>query len=66
MEIDTMNKFMVGAGGRGKGFMMLNPPLRGQTISADDALLLAATLVAIAEHEASHSFAEVLQAVEGA
>ncbi len=44
-EIDTMNKFMVAS--QGDKLVLLNPP-RGH-ISKDDALLLAAYLVAMAD-----------------
>jgi hypothetical protein len=59
-KIDTTNTFMVAAGGR--GIAILNPPRT--SITADEALLLAAWLVSIAEHSASQEFAEVLQAVQ--
>ncbi len=64
VEIETLNKFMVAAGG--KGIAMLNGPHRGVPFSADDALLLAAYLVSMAEHKASHTFEEVLNAVQNA
>lgn len=61
-EIETFNKFMVAVSGRGIG--MLNPP-RGP-MTADDALILAAYLVSIAEMDATHKFEEVLKAVQNA
>lgn len=61
-QIDTLNKFAVAASGR--GIIMLLPPSRGASITPDDALLLAAWLVAIAEHEASNTFEDVLKAVQ--
>ncbi len=63
MNIDTTNKFMVCAGGNGIWVMRLSG-LVG-SVSPDDALLLAAYLVALAEHGASNAFADVLKAVEG-
>ncbi len=63
-KIETLNKFMVTAGG--KGIVMLNGPHRGMTFTADDALLLAAYLVSMAEHDAAHTFEEVLNAVQNA
>lgn len=65
-RIDTSNKFLVAAardGGR-HALTMLNPPRQCVMISCDDALLLAATLVALAEPNASRTFAEVLEAVQ--
>ncbi len=62
-NVDTTNKFLVTCGGR--GIQILNPPLGGN-LSADDALLFAAYLVALAEHAASHDFPEVLAAVQNA
>jgi hypothetical protein len=59
MEIDTLNKF--GVGGAAGGFVITRPAFL--PMSADDALLLAAYLVAIAEPQATHTFAEVLAAV---
>ena len=57
--MDTLNKFAVGA--LDKSVVVLIPP-QGP-VSPDDALLLAAYLVAIAEPSASHPFADVLAAV---
>jgi hypothetical protein len=59
--IEIFNKFLVGSSGR--GVVIQRPPVG--TITADDALLLAAYLVTMAEHEASHEFSEVLAAVQG-
>lgn len=59
-SISTFNKFAVA--GMGDRITIMNPP-RGQ-ISADDALLLAAYLVCMAEHEASNEFNAVLEAVQ--
>ena len=59
MSLETLNKFAVG--GLGESIVVLNPP-RGP-VSPDDALLLAAYLVALAELGASHPFAEVLAAI---
>ncbi len=60
MEIDTLNKFGLASGG--KGFTILCLPR--VPFSADDALLLAAYLVAVAEPQASHKFEDVLRAVQ--
>ena len=59
MSLDTLNRFAVGA--LDKSVVVLIPP-QGP-VSPDDALLLAAYLVALAELGASHPFAEVLAAV---
>jgi hypothetical protein len=61
-EIDTFNKFAVASSGT--RIRILRPPWEGSDLSPDDALLLAAYLVALAEHDATHKFAEVLKAVE--
>jgi hypothetical protein len=61
-EIDTLNKFGVASGG--KGVTILMPPRSGVPFSADDALLLAAYLVSMAEHSAAHTFEDVLGAVQ--
>jgi hypothetical protein len=58
--IDTTNKFLVAC--RGECVSILLPPL--DSISADDALVLAAYLVSMAEHDATHPFADVLAAVQ--
>lgn len=58
-RIDTFNKFAVGHGAA--GLTILLPPLG--LVKPDDALLLAAYLVALAEPSASHPFADVLAAV---
>lgn len=60
--IDPMNKFMVGA--RGNGIIISLPP-RGP-ITPNDALLLAAWLVLIAEPDADNTFTEVTEAVSHA
>ena len=59
MSLDTLNKFAVGS--LADSVVVLIPP-QGP-VSPDDALLLAAYLVAIAEPSASHPFADVLAAV---
>lgn len=46
-EIDTFNKFMVAA--HGDGIILLNGPRPGTLLSMQDALLLAAYLVALTE-----------------
>lgn len=58
-KIETLNKFLVAANTR--GLIIMNPPLN---LSHDDALLLAAYLVSMAEPLASNTFEEVLQAVQ--
>lgn len=60
-DIETANKFLVSA--RGNQILVLNHLALLAPLSADDALLLAANLVAIAEPGAAHSFQEVLTAV---
>jgi hypothetical protein len=62
MDIDTMNKFIVGS--QDNGIVIVNPP-RGP-ISPEDALLLAAYLVLMAEHDAAHTFEQVTEAVKSA
>jgi len=57
--IETLNKFLVSS--QGKAILIMNPPRT--SIAADDALLLAAYLVLMAEHEASQPFEAVLKAV---
>ena len=59
MSLDTLNKFAVG--GLGDSIVLLMPP-QGP-ITSEDALVLAAYLVALAEPRASHPFADVLAAV---
>lgn len=58
-EIETMNKFLIA--GRGDSLVALKP--LPQMFSADDALLLAAYLVSMADGHASHRFEDVLDAV---
>jgi hypothetical protein len=58
VEIETFNKFLVGASGR--GLTIMNPP-RGP-MTTDDALLLAAYLVAMAD-PGGDQFKPVLDAV---
>mgnify|MGYP001603933895 CR=1 FL=1 len=62
MAIDTMNKFLVAVKGKEVGFLK---PVPG-SMSADDAMLLAAYLVTMAEMDATHKFEEVLAAVQNA
>jgi hypothetical protein len=59
--IDTTNKFLVSD--YRDQVVLLNPPVPRQMLSIDDALLLAAWLVAIAGER--KRFLEVLAAVEG-
>jgi hypothetical protein len=61
--IDTANNFLVGMRGAGE-IVIMNPP-RGP-ISPDEALVLAATLVAIAAPFAKNRVPEVMEAVETA
>ena len=59
-ELDTMNRFGVSV--YGDGLAILNPP---RVLTHDDALLLAAYLVALSRH-GRERFLEVLEAVENA
>ena len=59
--IDVVNKFMVGS--RADKIFIMAPPI-GQEISCDEALLLAAYLVSLAEPRASNRFEEVLTKVQ--
>lgn len=61
MDIDITNRWMVAARVSGT-VMILNQPVG--PLSADDALVLAAWLVAIAEPSASRPFADVLSKVQ--
>lgn len=61
---DTGNKFGVCINGKHALFLMTSP--KTEAISPDDALNLAAWLVVLAEDHASHSFVEVLAAIENA
>jgi hypothetical protein len=58
--INTLNKYVVGRSG--DALVMLNPPGRGEWIQNDDALVLAAYLVALADPEVER-FLEVYAAV---
>ncbi len=58
-KIDCTNKYLVGA--NATHVTLVIPPVGPLTF--DDALLLAAWLVAIAEQQASNTFDEVLAAV---
>ena len=57
--INTFNKFLVGSRGDRILIGAITPE-----VSADDALLLAAYLVSMAEFKAAHTFKEVLNAVQ--
>lgn len=59
-NIPTMNLFGVGI--TGPGVCILRPV--SSILTPDEALNLAAWLVAMAEHQATHSFDEVLKAVQ--
>jgi hypothetical protein len=61
--IDTMNKFGVCTNAVGKKALFLMSSPNTAAISPDDALNLAAWLVALAEPDASHSFEDVLDAI---
>lgn len=60
-KIDVANRFMVAA--NSMGLMLVRPP--HGLMSYDDALVLAAWLVSIAEPRASFTFKEVLDEVQG-
>ena len=61
-EIETVNKFLVGYNA---GMIVISGAVRlRERLTPDDALLLAAWLVACAEVQASHSFDDVLKAVQ--
>lgn len=60
--MDTANKFLVGV--RGDKIAMLDPP-RGE-MSKDDALLLAAWLVTLADDEKPYKFLNLIAAIQGA
>ncbi len=59
-EIETMNKYLVASV---KGGVIIGNPSRA-VLTPDDALLLAAWLVAIADGEGTHKFEDVLNAVQ--
>ena len=59
-EIDTTNKFLVGT--QGKGIFIMNPPRA--PLNGDDAMLLAAYLVLMAQATATNDFADVVDAVQ--
>jgi len=62
-EIDTANKFFVGVRGRD---VMLMKPVAG-ILTADDAILLAAYLVSMAEIQGpTNKFEDVLNAIRNA
>ena len=58
MMIDTLNKFGVGVSGLSKQVSIALPP---KVLTPNDALDLAAWLVAYGEPFADHSFADVLE-----
>lgn len=60
-ERETGNKYLIAL--KGDDLIFINPPMRGQVISKQDALLLAAWLVAMAEGEEGE-FQRVLEAVQ--
>lgn len=59
-EIDTSNRFVVSV--NGSGILVMNPPQA--PITPEDALVFAAWLVALAEHQASFDFDDARKAVE--
>lgn len=64
-KIETSNKFVVGGTVDGR-ITVFNPPIRAVALTPDDALLLAAYLVLMAEAKAGHAFADVYEAVSSA
>jgi hypothetical protein len=62
-EIDTFNKFMVAA--QGDHLTLLNPPMPGQRFTRNEALILAAYLVSMAD-PGSVRFHQILEAVQNA
>lgn len=60
-ELDTTNKFGV-AGSSAKKILIMFPPLRGE-LTYEDALLLAAYLVAMSEPFVGYKFEDILNAV---
>lgn len=62
MAIDTFNKYMVGAR-PGGSVIIFNAPTCRQAITAEDALVLAAWLVTLAD-PTGEKFAVVLEAVQ--
>lgn len=70
MQINTLNRFMVGSKVDSKGnnreIMVGLPHLLMEPVAPNDALVLAAYLVLLSEHKADHTFAEVLEAVTNA
>lgn len=61
--METLNKFLVGAHDRD---ICIGAPWATQRMTPDDALLLAAYLVAMAEPFAAETFADVRRAVASA
>ena len=60
-KIDTSNRFMVS--GARVGLTLLNPPRPRDLITPDEALVLAAYLVSMAEHLSEFTFEQVMDAV---
>lgn len=60
MPINTANKFLVAS--NSQGIVIMTDPRK---LTYDDALLLAAYLVSMAEPFASYKFPDVLEAVQG-
>ena len=63
-SINSFNRFAVAASTA--GITMLNPPEPCDMMTPDEALVLAAYLVSMAEHESEFTFDQVLDAVQGA
>lgn len=61
-SMDIGNRFMVGC--QGNSLVILNPPTRLTLLSPDEALLLAAWLVAMAKWKTETVFADVLERIE--
>ena len=54
VSVDITNRFMVGA--RGRNIVVMNPPTRMTEMSGDEAMALAAWLVALASMSSSQPF----------
>ena len=61
-KIDSINRYFVSASAN--RICILNPPLPHLGMSPDEAMTLAAWLVALAEYQAHFTFAEVLEKVQ--
>ena len=63
-ELDIGNRCMVAAQGSPIHFLMVNPPTRATRWTPDEALVIAAWLVAMAQPFTEVKFADVLTRVE--